>query len=164
MGARFDATAGEPRTRLKLVTLFTPTRLAMLEAIHARPGLSASEVARAIGRHPATMWSNVHLLLQSELVRSERIGRRLCLFPAAGLSERERFLARLGPSAFVCEAIERGVPGRPVPIAHECGISRHAARSHLSRLARLGLLRTAEQGVFISQRVYIIRQASETGQ
>lgn len=156
MGARFDPTLGEPRTRLKLVSLFTPTRVAMLEAIHAQPGLSASEVARAIGRHPATMWSNVHLLLQSGLVRAERDGRRLCLFPATGLTERQRFLARLGPSAADFLAIEAGTPGRPVPIAHACGITRHAARHHLKRLARLGALRAVETRVLVSETRFVV--------
>jgi predicted ArsR family transcriptional regulator len=41
----------------------------------------------------------------------------------------------------VYEAIEQGVPRRPVPIAHALGITRQAARHHPARLARLGAVR-----------------------
>lgn len=156
MAARLRPSPDEPRTRLKQVTLYSPTRVAILDAIAGAPGASASEVARRIGRDPSTIWNHVHVLAQAGLIRPEREGRLLRLYPVSGLTPRERFLARLGPSAPVYDAIRGGVPGRPVPVAHACGITRHAARHHLTRLARLGVLRIVEQRKLVTERVYWI--------
>lgn len=154
MAARVRPVAGEPRTRLKQASLWSPTRLAMLDAIRAHPGMCVSDVARATRRHPATMWTNVHLLVSAGLIRAERDGRAVRLYPAGDMSARERFLARLGPSAPVFEAIESRVPGRPVPIAHACRMTRHAARRHLERLARLGAIHRVERRVLVTEYVY----------
>lgn len=156
MAARLRPTPDEPHTRLKQVSLFSPTRVAILDAVQAEPGLSASETARRIGRDPSTIWNNAHLLVQAGLIRIEREGRRLRIYPTSGLTPEERFLARLGPSAVVYEAIKNGAPGRALPIAHACGITRHAARYHLTRLARLGALRIVEQRKLVTERVYWI--------
>jgi DNA-binding IclR family transcriptional regulator len=127
----------------------------MLDAIRARPGASMSDVARAIGRHPATVWTSVHLLASAGLLWAERDGRAVRLFPSGGLSPRDRLLAKLGSSAAVFEAIERGVPGRPVPIAHACGTTGHAARSHLNRLRRLGALRQIVVEVTVTESRFV---------
>lgn len=154
MAARLRPQADEPQTRLKQVSLFTPTRVAVLDAVTARPGASLTDIARIIGRHVSTIDTNARLLVQAGLVRTERDGRRIRLYAVGALSERELFLARLGPSAAVYDAIVNGVPGRPVPLAHACRITRHAAQHHLDRLARLGAIRAIETRVLVTQRAY----------
>jgi DNA-binding IclR family transcriptional regulator len=149
----------EPRTRLKLASLWSPTRLAMLDAVHANPGAWMTDVARAISRHPSVVWTSVHLLLRAGLIRRERDGRSVRLWPVSGHSARDLFLARLGPSAPVYEALASGVPGRPVPLAHACGITRHAARYHLTRLTRLGAIRSVETRVLVTERRYLVVEA-----
>lgn len=154
MAARLRPSPDEPRTRLKQASLWSPTRLSILEAVHAEPGLSVADVARRIERDPSTVWNHLHLLRAATLIRTERDGRQLRVYPANGLSERQPFAARLGASRPVFDAIAGGVPGRPVPIAHACGITRHAARYHLDRLARLGVIKRTERRVLVTQRIY----------
>lgn len=128
----------------------------MLELIRASPGLCLSDLARALGVHPSTVDSNVHILTQANLIRKVPDGKRVRLFAAGELSPRDAFLARLGASAFVYEAVARGVPGRPVPLAHALGISRHEARSHLARLAKLGVVEARTIHVIVEQRRFVV--------
>lgn len=154
MAARLRPLADEPHTRLKKASLFTPTRIAVLDAVTARPGASMTDIARIIGHHVSTIDTNARLLVQAGLIRTERDGRRIRLYAVGALSEHELFLARLGPSAVVYDAIVSGVPGRPGPLAHTCGITRHAARDHLGRLARLGAIQSVETRVLVTQSTY----------
>jgi predicted transcriptional regulator len=71
-GVRARPRAGEPRTRLKQASVFSPTRLAILRAVAAEPGASMSRVARAIERHPSVVSIDVHLLRQAGLIVLEK--------------------------------------------------------------------------------------------
>lgn len=148
----------EPASRLKVVSIYSPTRLAILEAARARPGVSLSDVARLIGKHASTIESNVHILHKAGLVRCERDGRRVRLFLAGELSEEQLFRARLGEGAPILEAIRRGVKGRPGAIARELGITRHAACYHLKRLVRLGTLKTVQRRVLVTESRYVVSE------
>lgn len=156
MAARIRPMPDEPRTRLKQASIWSPTRLAILDAVQAEPGLSASDAARRIGRDPSTIWNNVRLLTQAGVVRPEREGRRLRLYPVGGVTPEERFRIRLGESAAVYDAVADGVPGRPLPVAHACAITRDAARYHLNRLARMGIFRSVETRRLVTVRSFEI--------
>ncbi len=108
MAARLRPTDDEPRTRLKHVGLFTSERVAILDALREAPGVSRSELARRIGRHPSTVDTHVHVLRQAGLVAKERNGRRVALH-AIGYkpSVRERLVARAGEAgAGVLDALK----------------------------------------------------------
>lgn len=158
MAARLPPVADEPRTRLKQASLWSPTRLAILDAIHVEPGLCASEVARRIGRDPATVWTHLHLLRQAGLVTSDRVGRRVMLFAPGDVPAEDRLRAHLGAGMPVYDAIERGIPGRPMPIARACGMTRHAARYQLTRLVRLGFLRRVAARVLVTQQKFVVTE------
>jgi predicted transcriptional regulator len=65
MAARVRPTDTEPVTRLKQASLWSPTRLAILAHVRAHPGVSYSDVARALGRHPSQIIADAHLLRQA---------------------------------------------------------------------------------------------------
>lgn len=148
---------GEPHTRLSKVRLFTPTRLAILDAIRDSPGISMSDVARRISRHPSAVYEHLHYLRQARLVLVEPNGRRVALFLDGDLSEEERRAARAGPSARVLKLVREGISS-PSAIGAKLGISRHSARSHLLRLARAGLVRAVETQVLVRVTRFIVAE------
>lgn len=157
MAARIRPTPDEPRTRLKQVSLFTPTRVGILDAIRAKPGCSMTDVARAIGRDESTVCTNIRYLREAGLVLVERDGKRAALYLDGHMSERERVLARLGESGPVFEALSRGHPESAASLAHELGLSRNVVRHHLKRLARLGLVRAIEARVLVTRTRYVLK-------
>lgn len=149
MAARLRPVDDEPHTRLKQVSLFTPTRLAILDAIRETPGISMTDVARRLGKHPSVVYEHLHYLRQARLVLSERNGRRVALFLDGDLTEEERRTARAGPSARVLELVREGVTS-PSAIGIALGVSRHSARYHLHRLAQMDLVRTVQTRVLVT--------------
>lgn len=154
MAARLRPIDGEPQTRLKQVRLLTPTRIAILDAIRESPGISMGDVARAIGRHPSIVHDHLRYLRQARLVLVEPNGRRVALYAEGELSSKERVEARLGPGARVLELVRQGVASTGA-IALELGISRHAARSQLKRLERMGQLRAVEVRVLVKRTKFL---------
>lgn len=156
MAARLRPTPDEPRTRLKQASLWSPTRLAILDVIRERPACSMTDVARAIGRDEATVSTNVRLLRDAGVIIVDRNGRRMALYLTGQLSARERLLARVGDSRPILDAISRGHPESAASIAHELGLSRNVVRYHLGRLARLGLIRTIETKVLVTRTRFVL--------
>lgn len=154
MAARVRPRAGEPRTRLKQVSIFTPTRIAILDTVRAHPGCTMTEVARAIGRDESTVSTNARLLRQARLLIVERMGKRSALFIAGASTPEQRLSAQLGASARLLAELDGQVPMSVPYLARTLGESRHFVRYHLTRLTRLGLVRPRAIRVLVTRTAY----------
>lgn len=59
---------GEPKTSLKIVTIFTPFRLRLLDLIRGHPGVSYWRLAALAKRPPTAVRDNLRTLIQARLV------------------------------------------------------------------------------------------------
>lgn len=155
MAARQRPAAGEPVTKLKQVSLFTPQRIAILDAIRAAPGISLSDLSRRFKRDTSTIDGHLRHLKQAGLVVQERDGKRVALYLNGEFSARERLIARLGDGAEILALVQEGKAKSPAEIAKRLGISRHKTRGQLERLARLGFLREVETQVLVRELRYV---------
>lgn len=80
MAARLRPMRGEPRTRLRQVTLFTPLRVAILDAIRGEPGTSAYAISKRLGRRDSRIRDNMRPLFQARLVYGVREPGRVSLY------------------------------------------------------------------------------------
>lgn len=136
------------------MSIFSVTRIAILDAVRAKPGCSYSDVARAIVRHPSVVYDNARRLQRAGLLIVEPNGRSVALFATGDLTPEQRVEARLGDSYRVLKLVRQGTTS-PALIAYELGTSRHAVRHHLERLVALGLVRAVETRVLVSRRAFL---------
>ena len=59
---------GEPKTRLKIVSLYTPLRLELLRLVRENPGISARRLAMLVGREQARVRDAMYRLREARLV------------------------------------------------------------------------------------------------
>lgn len=136
---------GEPRTRLRLVSLYTPLRLRMLEEISRTPGISHRGLAARLGRCETRIRDNLRPLLQARLVYRFPEPGRVGLWPngvKATPSVRAQSLITERVEAYVVKHREATMRD----LTSELGISRHQvgrALGHLERAGRIIVLRRA---------------------
>lgn len=126
--------------------LQSPMRRRILALVRDRPGISVSEVARALDTLWTTAAFHVERLESARLVASARIGRRRVLFPAERIAW-DMLEARGLLAEAPCRAVARAIAERPrVGITDLCsatGLSERAVYHHVKRLVDAGLVRPA---------------------
>lgn len=119
-----------------------PTRARLLDAVRARPGATASELARAVGVDPSTATYHLRRLESRGAVQCEKHRGRLHFFVSGQASARERALAisaRLENAGCVLSRL--GAAPQPLgAVADGLGMSPAGVYWHLRRLAELGLV------------------------
>lgn len=117
------------------------TRQGILRVIQAQPGISKSELARALGLAWGTVTHHLRMLEEAGLVTSQRIRARVRFFDASLEKSQLINLAFLeNPARGVLDCLQ---PGRAVGIAElskELAISRKVVRRQLELLVNAGLV------------------------
>lgn len=123
--------------------LRSPKARALFACVKATPGLCTAELQRAVGVGSGTVRHHLSALLDAELVKVERKGRRKCYFSSSvsleDLSPRLR-LALRGPSRRdVAAAIAAEGEVTVAEIIGTTHLSRRSAYYHVNHLIAAGL-------------------------
>lgn len=142
-----------------------PVRDQVLSVIRDRPGISVSELARAVGAYRTTIAFHVDRLRAAGLVRAVHAGRRVVLFA----SERDATwddLVHALLSEPACRVVAAALVERPGARAWELcdqlDMSERAVYHHVHRLVAAGLVETvwrgAHRGLAASPRLVVAMQ------
>lgn len=153
MAARIPPGPDEPTTRLRQVSLYTPLRLAILDELAATPGATASEVARRVGRHQATIFAHVHHLARGGLVHRLKTGHTVRLFLSGQTTAEERERAIAGETWELLQLVRSG-EGDAAQLALRLGLSRSTVQKRLRKLARLGFVRPMQTRILVSRTLW----------
>lgn len=121
-----------------------PTRRAVMDLVHAHPGVTPAAVAKGLDVSYKTALHHAELLVEDGLLTVRLVGRERRLFPASrafGQAERERRVVLQRPGV---QRLLRSLPAdSPVPrreIAARAGLGRTAAWRSLRALREAGLV------------------------
>jgi predicted transcriptional regulator len=124
----------------------------IFEAIRARPGVSASDLAKLAGVSWGTTIYHLEVLEQNRMVTSLRKGRHRRYFEnGAQLDATKDVVALLqNPvTATVAQTVRASPGATQKDLAHATGMSPQALHWHLARLCQAGLVRKERAGRFV---------------
>lgn len=128
---------GEPWTRLRFVTLYTPFRQKLLAEIQREPGVSYHSLARRVGRAETRVRDNMRPLLEARLVYRVKEPGRVSLYPN-GVKPSPRVRAQNAMALRVHAYIVKRREASMRELTSTLGLSRHQVGRALGALEREG--------------------------
>ena len=118
-------------------------RTRVIELLHRRPCLTATDAARALGVDPSTALYHLRLLAREGLAVIE--GRHYFAVGTTSADERARIVARQH-AAPILDAVRTRPGATKTGLASALAIARPTLSFHVARLERAGLVRTVREG------------------
>lgn len=122
--------------------LASPVRRAILEAVARSPGITLGELRAGVKLGWGNAYHHLLRLERARLIRTQRVGRRLVIFPADfdARAAAVRAVLRGAASRAIADDIAAH-PGTDVTdVATRTGLSRRAVYYHVQQLTTLGVV------------------------